>query len=141
MSDASDAPEAKWVDVGTTTDVAKRRKVVVEVGDEQIFVLAHDGDFYALQNICIHRQREISKGVVLNGRIVCPGHQWAFDLRTGWESIKQECQPTYRVRIEGDVVQVDAASRAVLVAPQTRTAVTADAGTRETPDMGGSLPT
>ena len=54
---------------------------------------------------------------MLNGKIVCPGHQWAFDLDTGWESIKQECQPTYRVRVEDDVVQVDAASRAVLVAP------------------------
>jgi nitrite reductase (NADH) small subunit len=136
MTDRSDTGEANWVDVGTTADVAKRRKVVVEVGDEQIFVLAHDGDFYALQNICIHRQREISRGVVLNGRIVCPGHQWAFDLQTGWEAIKQECQPTYRVRVDGDVVQVDAASRAVLVRPP----VTSDAGTRETPAVGGSLP-
>jgi nitrite reductase (NADH) small subunit len=67
---------------------------------------------------------------------VCPGHQWAFDLQTGWEAIKQECQPTYRVRVDGDVVQVDAASRAVLVRPP----VTSDAGTRETPAVGGSLP-
>ena len=117
MSDEPVDAESNWIDVGSTAEVAKRRKVVIEVGDEQIFVLAHDGDFFALQNICIHRQREISKGVVLNGRIVCPGHQWAFDLRTGWESIKQECQPTYRVRIEDDVVQVDAASRRVLVVP------------------------
>ncbi len=117
MSDEPVDAESNWVDVGSTAEVAKRRKIVIDVGDEQIFVLAHDGDFFAFQNICIHRQREISKGVVLNGRIVCPGHQWAFDLRTGWESVKQECQPTYRVRIEDDVVQVDAASRAVLVVP------------------------
>ena len=136
MTDRPDTGEANWVDVGTTAEVAKRRKVVVEVGDEQIFVLAHGGAFYALQNICIHRQREISKGVVLNGRIVCPGHQWAFDLQTGWEAIKQECQPTYRVRVADDIVQVDAASRAVLVPPP----VTSDAGTRETPAVGGSLP-
>ena len=120
MSDQPETPASSWVDVGTTAEVAKRRKVVIDVGDEQIFVLAHEGDFYALQNICIHRQREISRGVVLNGRIVCPGHQWAFDLRTGWESIKQECQPTYRVRVEDGVVQVDAASRAVLVPPPAR---------------------
>jgi nitrite reductase/ring-hydroxylating ferredoxin subunit len=119
MSDRPHDAEANWIDVGSTAEVTKRRKVVVEVGEEQIFVLALDGDFFALQNICIHRQREISKGVVLNGRIVCPGHQWAFDLRTGWESVKQECQPTYRVRVEDDVVQVDAASRAVLVSPPT----------------------
>jgi nitrite reductase (NADH) small subunit len=129
MSEQCSGAESNWVDVGSTTEVTRRRKIVIDVGDEQIFVLAHDGDFFAFQNICIHRQREISKGVVLNGRVVCPGHQWAFDLRTGWESIKQECQPTYRVRIEDDVVQVDAASRAVLVTPPS----TADAGAREAP--------
>jgi nitrite reductase (NADH) small subunit len=115
MSERFEATESNWVDVGSVADVAKRRKVVIDVGDEQIFVIAHEGGFYALQNICIHRQREISKGVVLSGRIVCPGHQWAFDLQTGWESVKHECQPTYRVRVEDGVVQVDAASRAVLV--------------------------
>jgi nitrite reductase (NADH) small subunit len=137
MSEQPADRDTNWVDVGTTAEVARRRKVVIDVGDDQIFVLSHNGDFYAFHNICIHRQREISKGVVLNERIVCPGHQWAFDLRTGWESIKQECQPTYRVRVEDDVVQVDAASRSVLVTPT----ATVDAGARETPEAGRSHPT
>jgi nitrite reductase (NADH) small subunit len=129
MSEQDAVARGAWLDVGPAADIARRRKVVVEHGASQILVLAHDGDFYAFENICIHRQRELARGVVLNGRIVCPGHQWAFDLRTGWESIKQECQPTYRVRVEGDVVQVDTASRNVLAAPPTPapTPPTADA--------------
>jgi nitrite reductase (NADH) small subunit len=110
-------PGSAWIDVGTAADVAKRKKVVLEAGGRQVLVLAHDGAFYAFDNICIHRQRELSRGVILNGRLICPGHQWAFELGTGWESIKQECQPTYAVRVDGDVVQVDVASRSATPEP------------------------
>jgi len=92
--------------VGAATDVVKRKKVVLTVGDRQILVLAHDGGFFAFDNICIHRERELSKGVVLNGKLVCPGHQWAFELGTGWEAVKEQCQPTHAVRVDGDDVFV-----------------------------------
>ena len=59
------------------------------------------------------RQRELAKGVVLNGRLVCPGHQWAFELGSGWEATKGECQPTYAVRIDADRVLLDLSSRAL----------------------------
>ena len=42
----------------------------------------------------------------MNGKIVCPGHQWAFALGTGWEAVKQVCQPTHPVRVHDDVVEV-----------------------------------
>ena len=98
-------------------DLVKRKKLVVGSDDQQVLVVAHDGEFYAFENLCIHRARELSRGVILNGRLVCPGHQWAFALETGWESIKQECQPTYAVRVENDMVQVDLSSRRVLRQP------------------------
>jgi nitrite reductase/ring-hydroxylating ferredoxin subunit/ketosteroid isomerase-like protein len=101
-----DDPERTWVGVGSAADITRRKKVVTEIGERQILVLAHEGRFFAFDNICIHRQRELSKGVVLNGKIVCPGHQWAFALDTGWEAVKQECQPTHAVRVTGDLVEV-----------------------------------
>lgn len=107
----------QWHLVGAATDVVKRKKVVLTVGDRQILVLAHDGGFFAFDNICIHRERELSKGVVLNGKLVCPGHQWAFALGTGWEAVKEQCQPTHAVRVDGDdvFVFVTPSQRAVLV--------------------------
>ena len=107
-----------WTDIGRVDDVTKLRKVVVadELGNDLV-VIAHEGEFYALLNICIHKQRELSKGVVLNGRLVCPGHQWAFELDSGWESVKQRCQPTYPVRVQDGIVQVDTAAQRVVVMP------------------------
>jgi nitrite reductase/ring-hydroxylating ferredoxin subunit/ketosteroid isomerase-like protein len=98
--------ERVWTVAGTTSDIAKRKRVVIDVNGRQILVVAHDGAFYAFDNICIHKQRELSKGVVLNGKLVCPGHQWAFALDSGWEAIKQVCQPTHPVRVVDDLVHV-----------------------------------
>ena len=102
----SGAEERTWAVVGTAADVVRRKKVVAEIGGREILVIAHEGQFFAFDNICVHRQRELSKGVILNGKIVCPGHQWAFALDTGWEAVKQECQPTHPVRVADDVVEV-----------------------------------
>lgn len=101
-----DVDSALWFVVGRAADVEKRKKVVVDVDGLQILVLAHDGRFFAFDNICIHRERELSKGVILNGKLVCPGHQWAFALDSGWEAIKQVCQPVHAVRVVGDDVVV-----------------------------------
>ncbi len=110
IRDSGVSEAGKWVVVGTAADIAKRKKVVVEIDGRQVLMIAHEGQFFAFDNICMHRQRELSKGVILNGKIVCPGHQWAFALDTGWEAVKQECQPTHPVRLTGDSVKVFVAS-------------------------------
>ena len=49
--------------------------------------------------------------MILGDRIVCPGHQWAFQLATGFEAKMEQYQPTYPVRITDDGrVEVDVAS-------------------------------
>lgn len=107
-------PTRQWLDVGSVDEVVRRKKFTVDAPDGAVIVVvAHDRTVYAMDNLCIHKQRELVKGVVLGDRLICPGHQWAFDLGTGWEAIKQHCQPTYDVRItEHDRVEVDTASRA-----------------------------
>ena len=98
-----------WVAVGSVADVQRRKRTVVDVGDRQVAVFWHEGEPYALDNICIHRQRELVKGVILNGRIVCPGHQWAYDLRTGYEHTMDRYQPCFPVKVEDGVVFVGGA--------------------------------
>jgi len=96
-----------WVSAGDVQAVTRARKTVIDVDGYEVLVLAHDGNLHAFQNRCIHKQRELAKGVVLNGRLVCPGHQWAFALDSGWEAIKEECQPMFPVRVVDGIVEVD----------------------------------
>jgi nitrite reductase (NADH) small subunit len=96
-----------WVRAGDLATVTRARKTVIDVDGYEVLVLAHDGNLHAFQNRCIHKQRELAKGVVLNGKLVCPGHQWAFALGSGWEAIKEECQPMFPVRVVDGIVEVD----------------------------------
>jgi nitrite reductase (NADH) small subunit len=96
-----------WVSAGDVQAITRARKTVIDVDGYEVLVLAHDGNLYSFQNRCIHKQRELAKGVVLNGKLVCPGHQWAFALDSGWEAIKDECQPMFPVRVVDGIVEVD----------------------------------
>jgi nitrite reductase (NADH) small subunit len=105
------------VSAGELAAIMRARKTVIEVDGYEVFVLAHDGNLYAFQNRCIHKQRELAKGVVLNGKLVCPGHQWAFALDSGYEAVKEECQPTFPVRVVDGQVEVDVTLPAPLATP------------------------
>ena len=77
--DLNESTDRAWVVVGTAADIIERRKMVIEIDGRQILVLAHDGAFFAFDNICVHRKRVLSKGVILNDKIVCPA---SMGLRT-----------------------------------------------------------
>ena len=106
-----------WLDVGDLAEVTKRKKFVVDHDGRGILVLAHKGEVYAMDNICVHKVRELVRGVVLGDRLVCPGHQWSFQLGTGWEAKMEQCQPTYDVRVVDGRVEVDVDSRRILQEP------------------------
>lgn len=107
-----------WVEVGAVEDVRRARKRVVDVHGTPVVLFWHEEQVYALQNICIHRERELVKGVILKDRVICPGHQWAFNLETGYEEKMCRFQPTFDVRIEDGVVHVASSPRPIAEAAE-----------------------
>jgi nitrite reductase (NADH) small subunit len=41
------------------------------------------GEIAVLDGICPHNEGPLGQGIVENGRVVCPWHAWAFDVKTG----------------------------------------------------------
>ena len=80
--------------------------MAVQVGDQEIALFLVGEKVYALADICIHKQRNLSKGTVFNGKVVCPGHQWTFELESGYECDQDAYQPTYDVKVEDGGVHV-----------------------------------
>jgi nitrite reductase (NADH) small subunit len=117
-----------WVDVASLAEVEKRKKMVVEVDGRPggVVLVALGGKVSALANICRHRERELVKGTLLGNRIVCPGHQWAFDLDTGYEAKMCKYQPTFDVRVEDGRVLVADEPRAVPADEEPAAATAAD---------------
>jgi len=96
-----------WVEVAALDELRRARKLAVEVDGRQVGLFWHEGRAFAFDNVCIHKQRELTSGVILNGRLVCPGHQWAYELDTGWCRERERTQPTFPVLVEDGRVLVD----------------------------------
>jgi nitrite reductase/ring-hydroxylating ferredoxin subunit len=95
------------------------------VGGTKLVVYHLADGWYATQSSCTHVFASLAKGKVVDGcKIQCPLHRAQFDIRTGavaqWASwppgivnvinaVRGEKNlQTYKVRIQGDEVQVDA---------------------------------
>lgn len=109
MSEVTPAGEPDWVEVATVKELRRRRMLVVPRPEGDIVVGWHEDQPFAMANICVHRERELARGMIFQGRLVCPGHQWAFDLGTGYCAERERTQPVFGTRVVDDVVFVDAA--------------------------------
>lgn len=77
--------------------------------DGKVFALANvDGQFYAINNTCLHRGGPLGQGVMEGKNVTCPWHGWEYDVTTGKacmnESVGVEC---YAVEVRGDDLFVD----------------------------------
>ena len=106
-----------WLYAIDLAELRRRKKRQVMVGDEAVALFLVGEEVFALQDICIHKQRRLSNGVLLRGKVICPGHQWAFDPATGWNEENQRCQPTYDIRVCDGKVYVNPAKRVRASAP------------------------
>jgi nitrite reductase/ring-hydroxylating ferredoxin subunit len=77
--------------------------------DRVRLVLANvDGQFYAIRDVCGHKNAPLSRGRLDGCMIECPLHFAIFDVRTGRfvDGPISADVPVYEVRIEGDVIYV-----------------------------------
>ncbi|MFG2054243.1 Rieske (2Fe-2S) protein [Micromonospora sp. NPDC048930] len=120
----SEPNPVEWVLVAELPELARRKKKQVLVDGTPIALFLVGGRVFALHDVCVHKQRSLSKGTVLHGRIICPGHQWSFDPATGQAADQVECQPTYDVRVENDKIYISSRPRpdGADAAPYTTTA-------------------
>lgn len=91
-----------WHAVASIKDLTARKKKAVDVAGTPVALFYVNERVYALNDICIHEQRQLSKGALLFGKVICPGHQWKFDPATGEPEDQEGCQPTYPVRVDDD---------------------------------------
>ncbi len=101
-------PAAHWTDVGRVADLPIDGGVAIRHGQVQLALFRHrDGEVYATQNMCPHKQDQLLARGLLGDRagepkIACPQHKHSFSLRTGACLTSADLPPlrTFPVRIE-----------------------------------------
>lgn len=77
------------------------------VDDEMVCVANVKGEITAMDNVCLHRGGPLGGGMVEEGKIVCPWHGWAVDLKTGAAAHDASVRvKVYAVRVEGEEVKI-----------------------------------
>jgi len=77
--------------------------------DGKTIALANvDGNYYAIDNTCIHRGGPLGQGILEGRTVTCPWHGWEYDVTSGKvganPSVGVAC---YTVEVRGEDIFVD----------------------------------
>jgi nitrite reductase/ring-hydroxylating ferredoxin subunit len=96
--------------IGTLEDLPQGESLGVEVGGLEIAAFNVDGELYALQNKCIHKQGPMSEAEINENKetVCCPWHYWEFELDSGEFVVdRDKGLRTFDVEVDGDDILVD----------------------------------
>ncbi len=69
--------------VCTISDLTEGQGYEVVLKGRPVALFLNKGKVYAVDDRCCHREGQLSKGWVKDNEVICPLHQWNFDLETG----------------------------------------------------------
>ena len=104
---ASESREtSRFVKAAETDKVTPGNGVAVRLEGHFIGIHNVDGKYYAIDNTCPHVGGVLHAGKQEGGVIVCPIHEWKFDVKTGKCIWPGECDlATYPLKVrEGDIL-------------------------------------
>ena len=101
--------------VGKVSEMKDGDRRIVFVGDQEIGVFRHEGQYYAYSNFCLHQGGPACEGLIMHQvedvigpdktwvgqkfsdsqiNFVCPWHGYEYDIKTG------ECAADRRLRLK-----------------------------------------
>ena len=93
------------------------------IGDEDVILARHEGEFFAVGAGCTHYHAPLVEGLIVGDELRCPLHHACFSLRTGMALCAPAFDPIPRWRVEriGDKVFVREKLPARVQYPETNT--------------------
>lgn len=94
--------------MGSAEEIPTGGSKVVTIGITEIVVFNLSGEFYALCNQCPHGGFRFSNGPLEGDVVICPGHMWEFNVKTG-QCMNMDYEPaqTYRVLVESNDIFIE----------------------------------
>ena len=97
----------EYVPVGRVSDFAPGAGKMVTVSGRHVALFRLGDEFFALDNMCLHRGGPLCDGPIANNVVTCPWHGWSYQIKTG--TMVQDPRvgvSKHDVRIDGDQVSV-----------------------------------
>uniref|UniRef100_A0A672Q7D6 Rieske domain-containing protein n=1 Tax=Sinocyclocheilus grahami TaxID=75366 RepID=A0A672Q7D6_SINGR len=81
--------------IGKKENIIQDRRVVKSVGERDVLVIYHQGDFYAIDVRCYHSGGPLQEGDIEVSCCECPWHKYKITLAEG-ESLYQAVDPSVK---------------------------------------------
>jgi nitrite reductase/ring-hydroxylating ferredoxin subunit len=90
------------------TSLADNSMEIVKIQGRKIAIAKRYGKIYAIDNECPHVGGALGWGTFYGNSVVCPLHQWTFDLTTGkaTKGISGDRVAVYEVKVENGKIWV-----------------------------------
>ena len=72
-----------FVTVGRVSDFAPGTGTMVDVNGRHVALFRIGDEFYALDNMCLHRGGPLCEGLIEDNVVTCPWHGWSYEIMTG----------------------------------------------------------
>jgi 3-phenylpropionate/trans-cinnamate dioxygenase ferredoxin component len=98
----------EFVPVAKAAELAPGQMKWVAVNGERLVLANVEGTYYAISDVCGHRNAPLSRGKLDGYLIECPLHFAQFDVRTG-ELVNgpvSTAVAVYQVRVDGETVYI-----------------------------------
>lgn len=97
-----------WIDIGDEDDFPSGQARAVQAGGRAVAVFRLEQGWFAIDDSCPHQGASLSQGLIHDGRVICPLHNWVFDVKTGaCPRNSHEPATAYPVRTEKGRVEVE----------------------------------
>ena len=99
--------KVKYIKVLKCDDLEIGKSAIIEVGDKELALFNYKGDYYAIDNVCPHRGAPLGEGRIEEGILICPNHEWRFELKSGWCPQNPELSTeVYPIKVHEDKIYV-----------------------------------
>ena len=75
--------EENWFIVAESRQLRKK-PLAVSINGVTIVVYRNGNELVALKDTCPHRGAPLGEGRIEEGILICPNHEWRFELKSGW---------------------------------------------------------
>src|SRR5512142_1307926 len=73
----------KEINVARVEEIPEGDRKIIHVGDLSIGVFHHNGKWYALHNLCLHRGGPVATGTLEGDTLTCPWHGFEYNVTNG----------------------------------------------------------
>ena len=97
----------EFVEVGKKEDVPEGQGKIVQVNGKDIALFNVGGEFYAVDNTCVHQGGPLGEGSLEGDIVTCPWHAWKYNVKTGVSPVNPMAKVTvYEVKVEEDKIKI-----------------------------------